>query len=305
MKMNTSLTVIILTFNEAKHLQRCIDSVKDITSHIFVIDSYSTDGTVAIAQSLGAIIYQNKFINHADQLNWALGNCSIESEWILRLDADEIITPELAQNIKTQLANIPTGVSGFTINRQIHFLGKWIKRGGIYPIAPLRLWRNGKGRCENRWMDEHIIVEGKVQHLHGDIADINLNNLTWWTTKHNHYASREAIELLLMKQEKVQDAVATSTGLQAKYKRWIKENIYAKLPLGMRALSYFILRYVFMLGFLDGWQGLAFHSLQGLWYRFLVDLKVYELEQLMDQRGQTLAEVVRTEFGYEIDENQT
>jgi len=302
--MNTSLAVIILTFNEAQHLQRCIDSVKNITSSIFVIDSYSTDDTVAIAQSLGAVVYQNKFINHAAQLNWALDNCPTESEWILRLDADEIVTPELAQNIKTQLANIPADVVGLTINRQIHFLGKWIKRGGIYPIAPLRLWRTGKGRCENRWMDEHIIVEGKVQHLDGDIADINLNNLTWWTTKHNHYASREAIDLLMIKYGGSADTSHATTGQQAKYKRWLKENVYSRLPLGVRAFSYFILRYIFMLGFLDGWQGLAFHSLQGLWYRFLVDLKVYELEQLMQQRKQTLAEVVRNEFGYDIDNKQ-
>lgn len=302
--MNTVLTVIILTFNEAQHLQRCIDSVKNIPSSIFVIDSYSTDDTVAIAQALGATVYQNKWINYATQFNWALDNCPIESEWILRLDADEIVTPGLAQNIETQLANIPAEVTGLTINRQIHFLGKWIKRGGIYPIAPLRLWRNGKGRCENRWMDEHIIVEGKVQHLNGDIADINLNNLTWWTTKHNHYASREAIDLLMIKYGSSADTSHATTGQQAKYKRWLKENIYSRLPLGVRAFSYFILRYIFMLGFLDGWQGLAFHSLQGLWYRFLVDLKVYELEQLMQQRGQTLAEVVRTEFGYDIDNKQ-
>lgn len=303
--MNRSLSVIILTFNEIQHLQRCIASVKDITSNIFVIDSHSTDDTVVIAQSFDAIVYQNKFINHAAQLNWALDNCPIESEWILRLDADEIVTPELAQNIKTQLANTPMQVAGLTINRQIHFLGKWIKHGGIYPIAPLRLWRNGKGRCEKRWMDEHIIVEGKVQHFEGDIADINLNNLTWWTTKHNHYASREAIDLLMIKYGgSSSDTNQATTGQQAKYKRWLKENVYSRLPLGVRAFSYFILRYIFMLGFLDGWQGLAFHSLQAFWYRFLVDLKVYELEQLMQKREQSLAEVVRTEFGYDIDNKQ-
>jgi hypothetical protein len=83
-------------------------------------------------------------------------------------------------------------------------------------------------------------------------------------------------------------------------KRWLKQKVYARLPLGLRALLYFLYRYFLRLGFLDGWQGLAFHFLQGFWYRFLVDVKVHELETLMRAQGLTLEEAVRREFGYVI-----
>jgi len=293
-----SITVIILTCNESQHIERCIKSIVDVVDHVVVIDSYSTDDTVKIAKSLGAVVYKNEFVNQAVQLNWALDNCHIKSDWLLRLDADEVVTSELSCNIRAKLSKIDSDVSGLTINRRIHFLGRWIRRGGIYPIAPLRLWRNGKGRCENRWMDEHLLVEGKVQHFVGDISDINLNNLTWWTSKHNDYSSREAIEVLLAKERKLK--ADFSTGKQAKLKRWIKDNLYSKLPIGLRAFSYFIFRYFFMLGFLDGWQGFVFHVLQGFWYRFLVDAKTFELEQLMEKRKLSLADVARIEFGYDL-----
>ena len=146
-------------------------------------------------------------------------------------------------------------------------------------------------------MDEHIVVDGEIQHLTGDISDSNLNNLSWWINKHNNYASREAAEILLATTKADKKLLLPETGKQAAKKRWIKETIYSKLPLGLRAFSYFIFRYILRLGFLDGFQGFAFHTLQGLWYRFLVDLKVYEIQKLMRLRGQTLKEVLKTEFG--------
>jgi len=130
-------------------------------------------------------------------------------------------------------------------------------------------------------------------------ADINLNNVTWWTDKHNHYASREAVDLLMYRRQAA-DQPHTRLNFQARLKRWLKLNVYARLPLGFRALVYFLYRYFVRLGFLDGWQGLAFHFLQGFWYRFLVDVKVHELENLMRTRGLTLEQAVLQEFGYKI-----
>jgi hypothetical protein len=165
----------------------------------------------------------------------------------------------------------------------------------------LRVWRTGHGRCENRWMDEHMVVQGEIAHVGADIADINLNNVTWWTAKHNQYASREAVDLL-MHRERVSETktVVAQLSFQAGIKRWMKQKVYARLPLGLRALLYFLYRYFLRLGFLDGWQGLTFHFLQGFWYRFLVDVKVHELETLMQTQRLTLAQAVRQEFGYEI-----
>lgn len=300
--MKPDLTVVVLTFNEERHIARCLESVRDLAQRVVVVDSESTDRTCDIAAKMGADVLSNPFINQAVQLNWALDHANIQTPWVMRLDADELVTPELATNLRQKLLSMPTSVGGITINRQIHFMGKWIKHGGIYPIRTLRIWRNGLGRCENRWMDEHIVVQGAIAHVDADIADINLNNITWWISKHNHYASREAIELLMSEVQASrvlgdQDRVMSR---QARIKRWAKHSVYARLPLGLRALAYFFYRYLFRLGFLDGWPGIAFHSLQGLWYRFLVDVKVNELRDLIAERHQTLAEVVRAEYGYDI-----
>ena len=302
-KLNSriSLTAVILTFNEQQHVQRCLDSLKGIASRVVIVDSLSTDQTQAIALSFGAEVFGNPWINYAKQFNWGLDNTNITTDWVMRLDADEVVTPELATQLQQHLTSLPISTAGLTINRQIHFMGHWIKHGAIYPIKSLRIWRNKQGRCENRWMDEHILVEGTIEHINADIADINLNNITWWINKHNHYATREAIDLLLgeLSSSKM-DTDTTSMNFSARFKRWLKHSIYAHLPLGMRALLYFLYRYIFRLGFLDGWPGLVFHALQGLWYRFLVDVKVFELRQLMTKRNQSLAQVVKDEYGYDL-----
>ena len=291
-----SLTVIILAHNEARHIARAIASVAGVAQRIVVVDSGSDDGTRDIATAHGADVLQNPWINYATQFNWAIDHAAAATDWIMRLDADEIVTPELAATLAGLDAQTATGL---TVNRQIHFLGRWIRWGGIYPVRVLRVWRTGRGRCEDRWMDEHILVDGAVAHVDGDIADINLNSVTWWTQKHNGYATREAIDELL-RETRVDSAATGDIGRQAGVKRWVKRNVYAHLPLGGRAFAYFIYRYFILLGFLDGWQGLAFHGLQGGWYRFLVDVKVYEIRQNMRSRGASLADVVAADYGHRI-----
>jgi hypothetical protein len=150
-------------------------------------------------------------------------------------------------------------------------------------------------------MDEHITVGGAIAHINADIADINLNRITWWTSKHNGYASREAIDILLSNsQVHSQDGSSYTISRNARLKRFVKYHIYARMPIGLRAAAYFLYRYILLLGFLDGWPGFTWHFLQGFWYRVLVDVKVYELKQLMANSGGTLQEVVRTEFGYNL-----
>jgi glycosyltransferase involved in cell wall biosynthesis len=298
--MTADLTVIILTFNEEKHLARCLQSLQGVARRMVVVDCFSTDGTVAIAQSHGAEVVQHAWVNYSTQFNWALDNVPIDTQWTMRLDADEIVTPELAAALNRDLPRYPDAVVGLTVNRQIHFLGRWIRHGAIYPLRMLRVWRTGHGRCESRWMDEHMVVPGVIAHVDADIADINLNNVTWWTAKHNQYASREAVDFLMHRNKKDEAADTAQLNFQAGMKRWMKQKVYARLPLGLRALLYFLYRYFLRLGFLDGWQGFAFHFLQGFWYRFLVDVKVHELETLMRSQGLTLEEAVRREFGFEI-----
>ena len=132
-------------------------------------------------------------------------------------------------------------------------------------------------------MDEHIKVAGPTSNLHGALIDDNLNSLTWWSDKHNRYASREAVDLLNLKYGflPVDSVASLANGSQASFKRWIKERVYVRLPAGFRAFTYFFYRYVIRLGFLDGRAGTSFHVLQGFWYRYLVDAKVAEVERYM------------------------
>nr|WP_319250266.1 glycosyltransferase family 2 protein [uncultured Celeribacter sp.] len=278
-----TLTVVILAKNEELHIARAINSVKTVATRVVVVDSGSTDKTLQIAENLGAQVFENAWVNYATQFNWALEQLSEETDWVLRLDADEFLTEGLAQEIASRLPAFGTEISGIYLSRRMNFMGRPIRWGGVFPIRVLRLFRHGKGHCENRWMDEHILVDGDTGEFQGEIVDDNLNSLTWWTEKHNGYASREVVDLLnlefgFMQHETVADL---ASGKQASIKRWIKEKIYAHLPGGFRAFIYFLYRYVFRLGFLDGTQGTAFHVLQGFWYRYLVDMKLYEVRMYM------------------------
>ena len=277
------LSAVILTFNEELHLERALASISGFTKEIFVIDSFSTDRTIEIALAHGAIVLQNKFINQAKQFQWALDNAPISGEWILRLDADEIIESDLATEIVQKLPALAPDVVGINLKRKHIFMDRWVKHGGRYPLVMLRIWRKGHGRIENRWMDEHIVIwGGRAVTFEGGFADHNLNDLTFFTDKHNKYATREAIEILNQRlnfNPRDHSVTTESTSLQTAAKFFIKEHIYNHIPFTISALMYFVWRYIFQLGFLDGRSGLIYHFLQGYWYRFLVGAKVMELER--------------------------
>jgi glycosyltransferase involved in cell wall biosynthesis len=275
----TELTVIILTKNESLHIKRAIASVKAIASDIVVVDSGSTDETVSLAQAAGATVLHNPWVNHATQFNWALAQITGTQSWVLRLDADEVVTPALAAQIGAGLPD----VTGIYVNRRVHFMGQPVRWGGVYPICVLRLFRNGAGRCEDRWMDEHIVVDGPTSVLTGDIIDDNRNTVDWWIAKHNGYASREVVDVLNRTHNFIPQKTIDQLrgGQQAGIKRWVKDNIYARLPGGLRAGLYLFYRYVLRFGFLDGRQARSFHVLQGFWYRYLVDAKLAEVRRYM------------------------
>ena len=277
------LSAVILTFNEELHLERALASISGFTKEIFVIDSFSTDRTIEIALAHGAIVLQNKFINQAKQFQWALDNAPISGEWILRLDADEIIESDLATEIVQKLPALAPDVVGINLKRKHIFMDRWVKHGGRYPLVMLRIWRKGHGRIENRWMDEHIVIwGGRAVTFEGGFADHNLNDLTFFTDKHNKYATREAIEILNQRlnfSPRDHSVTTESTSLQTAAKFFIKEHIYNHIPFTISAFMYFVWRYIFQLGFLDGRSGLIYHFLQGYWYRFLVGAKVMELER--------------------------
>lgn len=258
------ISAVILTYNEEINLENCLKNNKEWCDEIFIVDSYSTDKTLEVAKKYAVKISQHPFKNQAEQFNWALDNLDIKNDWILRLDADEYLTDELKNEIIEKLKNMPTDISGFYLKRRVYFMGKWIKYGGYYPIWLLRLFRYGKARYqEERDVDEHLtLLEGNAGKMKNDFIDDNKKDLTWWIKKHNNYAFREAREVL-----------------SGNYGRGMKKKYY-RLPLFFRVFAYFIYRYFFRLGFLDGKEGLIFHFLQGFWYRFLIDAKIYEHENI-------------------------
>ena len=287
------ITAIILTYNEEKHLERCLMSVHGLAQNILVIDSFSTDRTSEIAQNHGAKFLQRKFINQADQLNWALENLNIDTEWILRLDADEYLTPELYKEINDRIKTIPHNVNGIVFKLRVYFMGKWIKNGGYYPMKLLRMWRNGKASIDNKMMDERMnVLSGEILEFNHDLVDENLSTLVHWTDKHNNYSTREAIVRLDAKYKFLNETE------QLVHKS--NKQFYLKLPLFFRALFYFCFRFFLKRGFLDGKQGLIWHFLQGFWYQFLVDAKIFQIEYLAKKENKTVKQIIEEKFNFKF-----
>jgi len=290
-----SLAVLILTFNEERHIARALESVAPFASEVFVIDCFSTDRTVEIARSLGAVVLSHAWVNYSKQFQWGLDHAPITAEWIMRLDADEIIEPELAAEIAAKLPLLTSDVAGVNLKRKHIFLGRWLRHGGRYPLILTRIWRRGLGRIEDRWMDEHIVVEGgRFVLFDAPFSDHNLNDLSFFTGKHNGYATREAADVLSRRYGLCRQDLALSSGRasrQAAVKRFIKERLYNRMPFPVTTLGYFLFRYIGQFGFLDGREGLIYHVLQGYWYRFLVGAKILEFDRSI--RSLTTAEEKR------------
>ncbi|MGA1933798.1 glycosyltransferase family 2 protein [Arcobacter sp. YIC-464] len=300
--MKQDISVVILTYNEELHIERCIKSLLPVVKNIFIIDSFSTDKTVEIAQNLGAKVYQNTWINYALQFQWGLDNCPIETEWVMRMDSDEYILPELQEEISSKISTMKGDESGIYIKRRVYFKDKWIKHGSYYPTWLLRIWRYKDGHIEQRWMDEHIkLSKGKTIQFENDLVDDNLNDLTWWTNKHNNYATREAVDVLNIIHEflKYDEVDSNFFGTQEERKRYLKKK-YANLPLFTRPFIYFLWRYFIKLGFLDGKQGLIWHFLQGFWYRFLVDAKIYEIQKKAKDSNLSLKDTLIQKYGFKL-----
>ena len=301
-----SLTVIILAYNEEKHLGRALAAIAPLSPRVVVVDSGSSDRTVEIARSHGAEVLSNRFVNHAQQFKWGMENAAIVSDWVMRLDADEIIEPDLVAEILTRVPALEPGVTGVNFKRKHIFMGRWIRHGGRYPLTLLRLWRHGAAHIEERWMDEHMVLdEGRSVTFRGGFADHNLGDLTFFTAKHNGYATREALDVLGLRLGLIEDQSLVATdrsSWRAAGKRFLKEGVYNRLPFWVSATAYFLYRYIVQLGFLDGREGLVYHGLQGWWYRFLVGAKLMELERaitgLTDR--DTIVDTLRRLTGHDL-----
>ena len=303
--MNNKLpiTAIIMTYNEERNLRACLESVHEYIDDIIIVDSFSNDKTEEIAREYTDKFYKHKWINYSKQYLWGMVNTDIKNEWVIRLDADERWTKEGFDELRKIIED--DTADGVYVKMKIFFMGRFIKYGAFYPNYFLRVYKRSKGAMEDRWMDEHIKVDGVVVHSNIDVIESNYDrqeNIALWTDKHNGYSTREAVEFLIAKHKIHEiDTVANLFGNKTERKRWMKENIYFKTPLFIRPFMYFVYRYFFKFGFLDGKEGFIFHTLHAFWYRFLVDTKVYQIEQLAKKNNQTIQEVVLDHYGMDID----
>lgn len=299
--MSKTLAAIILTKNEAKHIERCLRSIKGVVDEVVVVDCFSDDNTRELAEDLGARVVTHPWKNYATQLNFGIYECGIVSDWIWRIDADEYLEGGLGESVKKYIQKAPDKVNGIYVRKRIDFMGRPLLHGGWYPSFHLKVWRRGHGECENRWMDEHIrLFDGETTVItEGNQVDANLNDLTWWTGKHNGYATREMVDMLMMQygmDSKSKEVVPKFFGTEEQRKRWLKVQ-YINSPLFLRPFINFFFRYFLRAGFLDGKEGFLWHFLQGFWYRFLVDAKIYELKKRFGFDDERIRQYLREEYG--------
>lgn len=297
------ITAIVLTYNEETHISRCIKSINEYASRVFVVDCHSIDQTRVMAEELGAIVIEHDWPgNQATQFNWALDNLSIQTEWVLRLDADEYLTPELVDELREKLPKVNFGVSAFSIPLGRAYMGKVLKHGIVNDIRIVRLFRRDAARYENRLMDEHLLIlHGDTLELKNKFVDDNRLPIGQFIEKHNRYASREAALLLdaeFALSAKTENSSASFAEEVCK-KREKKER-YSRMPLFWRSIGYFLYRYIFRLGFLDGTEGFCWDFFQGCWYRMLVDAKVYEAKKSCGSDRKKMKEHIKSVLKVEM-----
>ena len=282
----TDIAVIILTYNEELNIAQALESVQGWARQIFVLDSYSTDRTLEIAGRFPCTIVQNGFDDYSKQRNFALERLPITSGWVFFLDADEWIPRELKEEISTLVASNPPE-NGFFVKWRLLWMGQWIRRG-YYPTWILRLFRFGKARCEDRSVNEHLVVEGAVGYLKNDFIHEDHKGVTDWIAKHNVYATQEALGLF-NKAGSDQQINVRFWGSQAERKRWLRYRLWNNLPPLVRPILYFIYRYIFRGGFLDGKMAFAYHFLQGLWFPMLIDIKYLEMKYGRENKAEVIS----------------
>ncbi len=253
----TDIAVIILQKNEALHIKRCLERLAPLEpKQVFVVDCFSADGSDKIAEESGAAVVKHEWPGtQARQFNWAIDNLGIDTEWILRLDADEYLTDKSINWLKDNVDGLANTVCALEFTLERRFMGGEI-RHGTNSIAMVRMFRTGNGRYSDSLMDERIVFNGSKLKVPVVFYDDNLNDFEWWKSKHKGYAKREALQAVSN----------TSTD--------VRKVGYYKLPRYLRVVLYFCYRYFLRRGFLDGVAGFRWHFWQGFWYRWLVDREI-------------------------------
>lgn len=273
------VSVIVPVRNEARNLPRCLDSLTGF-GEVYVIDSQSTDDTAAVAQSHGARVIQFHYEGGwPKKRQWAMDKLPLAYDWVLLVDADEALTPALEAEIRRAIQT--PDFDGYYIALQIYFLGRILRHGGA-GFCKLSLFRRGKGRFECRLKNqdtsmadievhEHVVVAGKTGKLKNSLIHHNVESLSRFIRKHDEYSNWEA-RVWLEGESGYGDLPPSLFGTQAQRRRWLKKKFFG-VP-GSPVL-FFLYRYIFQLGFLDGTPGLIYCGLQGT-HLFNAKAKIYE-----------------------------
>jgi glycosyltransferase involved in cell wall biosynthesis len=274
------VSVIVPVRNEAKNLPRCLQALQDV-GEVYVIDSQSTDDTVEIARAHGAKVVQFHYSGGwPKKRQWAMNTLPLAYDWILLLDADEILTPELAQEVDAAIQN--PAIAGYFIQLRMYFLGRVLRHGDV-GLWKMSLFRRGKGGYECRLKDqdpsmadmevhEHVVVEGRTAKLRNPLIHHNVESLSRYIQKHDGYSNWES--RVLLQRGNDSELPPSLTGTQAQRHRWLKRKLFA-VP-GSPVLL-FLYRYILRVGFLDGVPGLIYCGFQAV-QMFHTKAKIYELK---------------------------
>ncbi|WP_316811403.1 glycosyltransferase family 2 protein [Pedobacter heparinus] len=278
---NPHYTFLILTYNEEVHLPRLLNSIYELNAAVCILDSGSTDHTLTIAATYDAQVKQHPFENHPRQWHHALNAFEIKTPWVIGLDADQVLSDELKQQLLHFKDEDYQGIDGIYFNRKNHFKGKWLKYGGYYPFYLLKMFRYDSGYSDlNEHMDHRFIVPGKtIIWKDAFLLEENLkeNNISFWINKHNRYSDLLACEEIERRQKlRLQTVKPLFWGTPDQRTAWLKQ-LWWRMPLFIRPAIYFIYRYIFRFGILDGYAGFIFHFMQAFWFRLVVDIKIKEL----------------------------
>lgn len=265
--------VVVLTFNSANIIVETLRQALKVSPYVFVVDSGSKDGCDSSARDLGCEVVQRPFVNYSEQRNWAISQVAAQYAWQLHLDADEVLDDAAVSAIQAVLSGTPA-FDAYMLRRRDYFMGQELRFSGVNPWH-LRLFRSGVGKCENRLYDQHFVASRPAGKLSGVMHDKNAIGISDWIARHNRWSDLEVSQVL-------REGHAGSDVLQARISgdarertRYLK-GLYYRMPIVSRALGYFVYRYFFRLGMLDGKAGFYFAFFQALWFRMLVDAKIYE-----------------------------
>jgi glycosyltransferase involved in cell wall biosynthesis len=271
------VSVLVPTLNEELNLPECLKSLVDWADEVWVVDSFSSDATLEIAKAHGAHVVQHAFESYSRQKNWALDTLPFRNEWVLIVDADERLTPELRCEIEPALGS--NAYDGYYLNRRVIFLDTWLRHAGWYPSWNLRLFRHRLGRYDDREVHEHVVLNGRVGFLRADLLHDDQRGFDAFIARHNRYSTLEAAARFKAERD-APDRARLPISLLAspvQRKRFLRERIWPLLP--AKPLVLFLYMYLVRRGFLDGRAGLVlcvFHAFQ----EFTVGVKLAELRRL-------------------------